>query len=139
MPRSNHTKRTSRISFDPDKSLTEQSHAARCDINKILGKFKTTGVLQHVNTRQPIYQNLADAPTFTEANYIIANAVSTFESLPAKLRADFNNSPAEFLQFMDNPENHELLESYGFTTNHLNILPTEEEIPPSKEETPPED
>jgi len=85
-------------------SLTEQSHASACDVNQIMARFLKGTPITHVNHNQPTY---GDAPSldFREAMDIIQNAETQFDALPSAIRKRFDNSPHQFLQFMENPEN----------------------------------
>lgn len=118
-------------------SLTEKSHAAQTNIQNIMAKYERTGVIEHSRQYQGTYGDFANLPTFQRAQQIIADASTMFESIPATIRADFNNRPEQFLDFIQNPENREQIESYGFTTDHLPPSPTPNDLPESTP-TPPE-
>ena len=102
-----------------EPSLTEQSHAETVNINHIMARYQRNRVLDHVNMHQGTYNDYANAPTYYEAQCVIANANSMFESVPPHIRADFQNDPAQFVDFMQNPENREAIEEYGFDASHL--------------------
>ena len=50
---------------------------------------------------------------FQEAMQIITKAQQTFDNMPSALRQQFNNSPAEYLDFVQNPENQTTLVEMG--------------------------
>lgn len=83
-------------------SLTKQSFKDECDINRIMARYEKTGMIDHYNEHSSRYGEHS-APDFLEAQIIIADSKSMFEQLPAKVRATFHNSPAEFLEFTDDP------------------------------------
>lgn len=111
--------RRSRIDFKKDKGLTEQSHKDSCDIRNIMRKYEKTGVLDHNAKHAGRYMDMPTPVDFKEAMDIIASANSMFESVPAEIRADFNNNPATFLAFMQNAENREKIKEYGFDVSHI--------------------
>lgn len=127
-------RRKSTVKF-PDPSLTEQSHAQSCKIQNIMSKYQQTGILTHVNTYQGTYMDMSGAPDYHEAQNIIAEANSMFESVPSSLRAKFNNDAAQFIEFMQNEENREKMEAMGLDSSHL--PPKQQEPQPNPTSTKP--
>lgn len=107
------------ISFEDDPGLTEQSHKDSCDIHFILKKSEKTGILEHVNAHKGTYGDMPTGDEFHNHMNIIANAETLFETIPAKIRNEFENSPAKFLDFIQNPDNREKMEEIGFDSSHL--------------------
>lgn len=124
-----------RKSFEGTTSMTEQSHKDSCDIVLIMNKAQKTGMVQHLAKNQGQYMDLASRPDYHEAMNIIAEAKSTFETIPPKIREKFHNDPSEFLEFIQDKENRAEMLELGFTDDHL--PPKEEEPPPG--DTPPVD
>lgn len=92
-----------------DPLITEQHHAKACDINTILAKaLKTNGLVSHVNKMQGDYSALANSMDYHEAVNAVMAADESFNLLPAKMRTDFNNDPALFLEFVENATTQEL-------------------------------
>lgn len=87
-------------------SMTKQSFKDECDVNNIMARFERTGVLDFVNEHEARYGD-ATALDYQVAMQTVALANSMFEDMPAKLRAEFRNDPAEFLAFIENPANLE--------------------------------
>lgn len=83
---------------------TKQSMKDECDINNIMKKFQTTGLVTFVNEHQPQYSD-ATSIEFQAAMELVAAADSMFEELPSTWRARFENDPAQFLRFVENPAN----------------------------------
>lgn len=108
-----------------EPSLTEQHHKESVDIHNIMLQHKKTGILNHTAQYQGEYSNMIDAPTFEQAQRLIADANSMFETVPSHIRADFDNDPGKFLGFMQNPENREKIEAFGLDTTHLPELAPE--------------
>jgi len=87
-----------------DPSLTQQQFKEDSDINTIVDRFMKSGVLPNpVNMPQYVdYEGIFD---FQSAMNVVRQADESFMRLDAKIRARFNNSPQEFLEFFGNPDN----------------------------------
>lgn len=99
------------ISF-PENGRTKQSFKAECDINNIMARYLKTGVLEHVRQNVGQYLDVTGAD-FQEAQNLVAGATSMFHELPSHIRTKFDNNPAEFLKFMENPRNAEEARELG--------------------------
>ncbi len=87
-------------------SRTKQSFKDETDINAIMARFQTTGMLEFVNKHEPQYGDVT-AIDFQTSMQSVARARELFADLPSKVRDRFNNDPAELLEFLDNPDNRE--------------------------------
>lgn len=88
-------------------SMTKQSFKDECDINTLMAKYEKTGVLDHVNRRLPEYGDFAGVVSYQDSLNIVLDAREAFASLPARIRDRFGNDPAQYLSFIDKPENKE--------------------------------
>lgn len=119
-----------------EPSLAKQSERDICDINKILRKHAQTGIIDHVNKHQGSYD---DYPTGLEyhasLNKVLA-AQETFNSLTSEIRSTFDNDPAKFLEFAQNPVNGaEMIEMGLATASPIEDTPAPKTSP---QEAPPE-
>lgn len=119
----------SSLSFEGVKPLTEQKHKEDVQIQNIMRKARKTGVLSHVNQYKGTYGEFADAPTYHEAQNVIAEANSMFETVPSQIRKQFKNDPSEYVSFMQNPENYEAIAEMGLDNSHLPEPVSEEPAP----------
>lgn len=87
-----------------DKSLAVQSQAAEADINTIVKTFSRTGQIPPA-FRLPLEQDFEDIVDFHTAQNAIAEARSSFNLLPAAIRARFDNDPAYFYDYCVDPDN----------------------------------
>lgn len=87
-------------------TMTEQCHKKDCDINHIVSKYEKTGILTHVRQVEPQY-GYAPAVDFLEAMQIVTQAEQEFSALPSGLRARFGNDPANFLEFVNDPNSRD--------------------------------
>lgn len=93
-----------RVTLDTGPGLTEQAHKKETDMNYILRDYARTGFIKHAKNFQGRYDDVA-VQDFQEAMFIVNQAQSMFAELPGHLRKRFQNDPAEFLEFVQNPEN----------------------------------
>lgn len=97
-------------------SLTIQSEAASCDINRILDGYNKTGLINHLNEYQGRYGDFVDAPTYHAAMNALIKAQDMFDSLPGNVRAHFENDPEKFLAFAQDPSNAQAMVDLGLAT-----------------------
>lgn len=95
-----------------EDSLTQQSDAKECDINIIMSRYQQTGQLpaQTIEAMSGDFSNIPDYRAMVET---LQHANETFASLPAKVRKEFDNDPAQFVGFVKNPENLEKMREMG--------------------------
>lgn len=98
---------TGEIYTPPER--TKQSFVAECDINNILKQFKATGMINHVKQAAALgtYVDLPEVDDFQASLNSVMRAEQAFASLPSKLRARFDNDPATFLEFFQDPKNQD--------------------------------
>ncbi len=115
---------------------TEQSHKNEVSIHRIMERYRKRGVIDHVNANKGTYGDFTNAPDFAEANQIIAAAKSLFETVPSRIRRDFENDPGKFLEFMQNEENRDQIEEYGLDASHLPPRDVPSDPPPNPADPP---
>lgn len=119
-----------------DPGMTDQSQTNDCDINRILERASLTGVLPGVDVER-LYQDYSDVPDFHAAMEIVLHAQEQFDSLDAKVRKRFNNSPVEFLEFANDPGNAQELVNMGLATARPTPPPPSNVVnPPASPEVP---
>lgn len=96
-----------------DETLTKQEFKDSCDINNIIAKYQKTGVLEHVNRYQGDYCDVATELDYRAAQDILIKAEDAFNSLPSSIRDRFANDPANFLSFVENPDNRPEMAKLG--------------------------
>lgn len=98
-------------------SMTHQSMAAECDINKIMLKWQKTGILEHRNTFEGQYGDFTETPQdYHESMNAVLAAEDMFSTLPSQIRKRFANDPGLFLEFVSDPENAAEMVSLGLAT-----------------------
>ena len=106
---------------DPaSRSLTRQSFAKDADINNIMAKYAVTGVLvdpSNVDSeRVARFGDFSDLPDYANLVSRVNQAQEDFMTLPAPVRARFDNDVSNLLDFIAQPEN--VVEAVG-----LKVLP----------------
>lgn len=96
-----------------DKSLTQQSSAAECDINKIVARFDRTGSITHVSDKVGRYGDFSTVGDYHAAMNVIAKSNDVFMELPVDVRERFDNDPAKMLAFLEDPQNRKEAVSLG--------------------------
>lgn len=105
----------------PQQKLTEQHHAIECDVNRIVAQAKQSGQLPGQDIK-PVYGDIS-SDDFQTMQDTIAIVKSDFESLPADIRAEFNNQPEQLLEAMANPDQREHLTKIGIFESQISIDP----------------
>lgn len=94
-------------------SLTKQSMSAECDINTIMKRYEKTGIVNHVSIYKGDYGDfISEGDYHSHLNLVIA-ADAAFQTLPAKIRRQFDNDPSKFLEFVDDDSNTDQMIEMG--------------------------
>lgn len=96
-----------------DVSMTRQEFADECDINVIMAQYDRTGVISHVNQREPVYFDFTEVPDFRSAMDMMIEADKAFMSLPANVRRDFDNDAKQFVDFASDSANLDKMREWG--------------------------
>lgn len=117
-----------------DATLAQQQFKDETDINNILRQFNITGQLPG-STISPRYGDFTGISDFKTALDRVNATYDEFESLPAQIRAQFDNDPAALIDFLDNEENREEAEKLGLLEPKINLndVPVVEVTPTPKE------
>lgn len=94
-------------------SRTKQEFRDECDINVLMKRYQKTGLFPQYPGQSPRYVSNIGMPDFQEALHIVMEAQSQFDALNSELRKRFDNDPAKFLEFVNDPANAEELVSLG--------------------------
>lgn len=87
-----------------DESLAQQNAAEDADINNIVARYLSHGVLPQIPL-PPTQEDFAEAFDFQESMNLLIAAKQSFAALPAEIRRRFGNDPKEFVAFCDDEEN----------------------------------
>lgn len=95
-----------------EPTLAQQHFKEECDINTILQKFNVTGILPEAPL-SPRYGDFSGIGDYHTALNRVMAAKDEFESLPAQIRARFDNDPSKLIEFLDDETNREEAEKLG--------------------------
>ncbi len=104
-------------------SRTKQSFKDESDINNIIAQYVRTGLLTPVVDRPPFYVDVSEVGDYRQALENVQLADDLFMDLSPKIRAEFDHSPAEFLDFCSDPANADRMREMG-------LLPPLDEVEP---------
>lgn len=93
------------VDFTGEVSRTKQSFKDSTDINKIIARFGRTGMLTHVNSRQPFYGDVSNIDSYQGCLEVVRQAQELFAGMSAQVRERFGNDPAQMISFLENPAN----------------------------------
>lgn len=109
--RNRSTKRERHISVPVGESLTQQSFAKEADINTLVerhlrgpGRFGAP-IGNPGASRQPIFGDFNSSDYHSMCNRVL-DVQNQFRTLPARVRARFNNDAYQLIRFVENPENY---------------------------------
>jgi len=119
-------------------TLTHQSMADECDINKIMLKWQKSGVLEHRNTYEGQYGDFTNVPQdYHESMNQVLAAEDMFQSLPSSIRKKFGNDPQNYLDFATDPANHAEMVDLGLSEPRTDVLEdADDPTPPKKAKAP---
>jgi phage internal scaffolding protein len=98
-----------------EDSLTNQSDAKDCDINILMSRYQKTGQMPQL-LEQPRFGDFSQVGDYREALDLVRQADATFHEVPAKLRKEFDNDPAKFLEFVKDPKNIDKMREMGLAS-----------------------
>lgn len=116
--------------FPEGEGRTEQALASETDINTIMAKAMRGDHIDFAQKHEPRYGD-ATGPDFVQAQLIVANANTMFEELPSKIRSKFDHNPAQFLEFVQNPENEDELIKLKLIKDKRQSSPLKNQKPPN--------
>lgn len=101
-----------------------------CDINLLMARYRRTGILpESYRLAAARYGDFSQIPDFQTMNDKLNAARDLFAALPAKVRKEFDNDPAEFLAASQTPEGIKLLCDLGLGTHPVGDDPSLQEAP----------
>lgn len=103
-----------------DPSLADQSQKDECDINTIVDRFGITGHLPESGV-MPRYAVLEEVGDFQQYMGRQIAAEEAYNAMPSGLRRIVGSSYRDFLNFVDDPANHEKLVEFGLAVKRVDI------------------
>lgn len=91
---------------------TVQSQKDEADIMTMIRQFGVLGTLPQ-NLKVPFYGDFTEITDFQSALELVAEADRSFHLLPSEFRAELDNDPQRFLEWIHDPANRARGESLG--------------------------
>lgn len=96
----------------PEETLAQQQFKEECDINVIVRNFGLTGEMPGV-IRTPLQGDFTEVTDYQTAMNLLLQAQEAFLTIPAEVRAEFQNDPQRFLEFASDPANLPRMKEMG--------------------------
>lgn len=119
-----------RISFKGAKVRTRQEFKTECDINVVLRRYANNGQLPALNPITPTFGDFSEAPDYLSAQLTVQAAKEDFARLPARVRKACGNSPARYLEMVQDPDRKDELVELGLLERMVPEQLKEEPTPP---------
>ena len=94
-------------SYGPGR--TKQSFKDSTDINVLVAKAQKGHAISHLNRYGAVYGDFTDIPDLLTAHGRLEQANQIFSELPGEIRREFHQSPQEFFEFVNDPQNSDRL------------------------------
>lgn len=101
-----------------EPSLAQQHFKDECDINNILRQFNITGLLPEAPL-SPRYGDFTGIVDYHTALNAVIAAEDGFMTLPAELRAKFDNDPENLINFLNDESNKDEAVKLGLVDQKL--------------------
>jgi len=109
------------INCTMEERKTKSEFADDCDINKIMSRYRKTGILPDSSKAALAqYGNFDQIPSFHEMQDKVLAAHELFSSLPAHVRKEFDNDPGLFIDSSQTAEGMALMVKLGLATVRSN-------------------
>jgi hypothetical protein len=92
-----------------EPSMTKQSFKDSTDINKIIHKVAKGEAISHLAKHGAVYGDFSDIQDLLDAQQKLNRGMEIFEELPGEVKREFNQNPAEFFAYVNDPANVEQL------------------------------
>jgi len=83
---------------------TKQAFKDECNIQKIMARSDIAGTISHLEKFEGVYADYADFDFHEQINKLTRGR-EIFDELPAEVRAEFNQSPMDFFEYVNDPKN----------------------------------
>ena len=106
-----------------EPSLTDQSQYKDTDINNIVRRYQTTGLLDSPGSVPFETLQYGDAtllPDYQTALDLVNNVQEEFSSLPSEVREKFGHDPMQLLDALQDPTKKEMLQDIGLLSKPSN-------------------
>ncbi|WNK12976.1 MAG: internal scaffolding protein [Microvirus sp.] len=93
------------IDCSGDVVRTKQEFAKDCDVNVIIARCLKSGMPLPSVSAAPLYADVSEVGSYADCIRRVNAAESAFMELPADIRSQFDNEPANIISFLADPAN----------------------------------
>lgn len=111
------------------ESMVKQAEADASDINQIVQKYVTHGVMPRSNPQAPLYGDFTDVGSYYDCVNRVMTIQEDFDRLPSAIREACLNDPGKLLEALEEPEKLEELVKLGMPEDGI---PKREEVAPEE-------
>ncbi len=109
-----------RVTFETEgESLTEQQFAEESQIINKIRRYDSQGFFDSINRNPAQYTDFTQVRDLADAIDQIEQARDSFQTIPADIRKQFNNSASEFFEFASKESNFPELVKLGLATGEI--------------------
>ena len=138
-------KRRIREYYDACPSRTDPTGRWETDINHLIKKYSPDELAMYLAARNTHRQEItnhdfSNEPTLQDARHQLYKIGKVFENLPPEVKGRFG-TPLEFMKFMDNPDNEEIMTKLGFvkkkdmeSVKDPTVIPEKDDVTPTTKE-----
>lgn len=104
--------RRRQLTMPEGESLTKQSFSAESDVNAIMRKYLSQGIIPAFNEATPRYGDFTSGVDFQETMNAVKNAERIFQELPIEVQVYCDHDPAKLLDlvYSTDPEDRKVAE-----------------------------
>ncbi|AXL14806.1 internal scaffolding protein [Microviridae sp.] len=88
---------------------TKQAFEEQTDVNRIMARAAKGETITHLAKYGAVYGDFSDIDDLLTASARLNKGVEIFKALPGEIKREFHNSPGEFFNYVNNPENKDKL------------------------------
>ncbi len=122
----NHHELRQRQQIDcSENGKTDQSYKKMCDINVIIANASKTGLLSHEKQSLGQYIDNTEIPSLLDAQNLLITAKNSFMALPSQIRKLMDHDPTKLVDFINDPENKDILLKHGILEKVEQVLPVD--------------
>lgn len=111
----------------PEPTLAKQEFKDDADINNIMYQYGRTGELPQIPGA--VFGDFENTMSYHDMQNTLIEAQNAFKTLPASIRATFNNDPANVIDFLNNPANRDKAIELGLVNGQITAKQAEETPP----------
>lgn len=119
------------------QSMTKQSFRDQVNINKIVARYRKTGMIDHVNGATPFYGDVSQFTSYQDAVNTVLRANELFAGMSSDVRKRFENDPQKMIDFLQDEKNLDEAVKLGMVVKRP-VEPQEPPKPQGGDNTPPE-